>query len=95
MLTGDWMRSAEWAGRKLPLWVSPAHATFDVETDTIYQYRYQRRGGVLEMRDDGGRPVPPARVVKLTADSLVLDFALPGTTRAMRFWRVVPAARGG
>ncbi|HEU4558176.1 MAG TPA: hypothetical protein VFS20_10015 [Longimicrobium sp.] len=87
VLTGKWIRHGELGGGELPMWVTPTHATFDMEIDTIYMYQYQRRGDVLEMRDDRGRPAPPARVLKLTADSLVLDFALPGTTRPMRFWR--------
>ena len=87
VFTGHWMRHGELGGGELFLGVTQGWMTFAVETDTIYHYQYQRRGDVLEMRDDGGRPAPPARVVKLTADSLVLDFALPGTTHPMRFWR--------
>lgn len=87
VFAGHWMRHGELGGDELFLSVTQGWMTFAVETDTMYHYQYQRRGDVLEVRDDGGRPVSPARVLKLTADSLVLDFPLPGITRPMRFWR--------
>jgi hypothetical protein len=47
----------------------------------------------MEFEDFNG--ARQGRVVKHTADSLVLELALPGVTRPMRFWRHHPGAHDG
>lgn len=84
-LTGNWIRHGELGGRELILGIDSAQAVFDSEVDTIFRYQYRRRGNVMEFEDFNG--VKQGRVVKHTADSLVLALELPGTTRPMRFWR--------
>ena len=91
-LTGHWMRHGELDRRELILRIDSAQAVFDSEVDTIYRYTWRRRGDVMEFEDFNG--VRQGRVVKLTADSLVLELSLPGVTRPMRFWRHEPWARG-
>ena len=91
-LTGLWMRHGEWDGRELILGIDTAQAVFDSEADTIYRYTYRRRDDVMEFEDFNG--VRQGRVVKLTADSLVLELSLPGVTRPMRFWRHEPGDHG-
>lgn len=92
-LTGLWMRHGEFDGRELSLGIDSAQAVFDSEADTIYRYTWRRRGDVMEFEDFNG--ARQGRVVKLTADSLVLELSLPGVTRPMRFWRHDPCAPRG
>jgi type IV pilus biogenesis protein CpaD/CtpE len=93
VLTGHWMRRGELDGRELTLGIDSAQAVFDSEVDTIYRYTWRRRGDVMEFEDFNG--ARQGRVVKLTADSLVLELSLPGVTRPMRFWRHDPCAPRG
>ena len=84
-LLGRWDHPAAFDGRNTPLWVDDSTFTFDSVGDTLFRYWYALDGKALTF-DDGQGGVTRARVVRLTADSLVLA-DLPFFAGPLRFSR--------